>query len=106
MPGRSRVKADRIPPPVKWSGKWKRRDAVLFRRVLDDVVVLVPGPEPEAVALAGGAALWSQLERPQTTSQLAAALTADIEDRAKADADLDELLSRLVDLGAVDRVAD
>jgi hypothetical protein len=80
---------------------WKRGDAVLYREALDDVVILVPGPEPEPFALSGGAQLWRLLEQPHTTGQLLAALT---EGSAVAEAEMDALLARLADLGAVDRL--
>lgn len=74
---------------------------MLFREALDDVVILVPGRELEPFALEGGADLWRLLEQPHTTSEL---LTALIEGPSapQTDAELDELLVRLADSGAVE----
>jgi hypothetical protein len=77
---------------------------VLFRWALDDVVILVPGPEPEPFALAGGAALWRLLEEPRSTCELMAALTKGGPAHEDGDAALEDLLTRLADAGAVDRV--
>jgi hypothetical protein len=87
------------------SWKWRRVKAVLYREALDDVVILVPGPQPEPFALAGGAHLWRLLEEPRTTGDLLAALNAGQEDLDEKEEELDELLGRLVDSGAVDRLA-
>jgi hypothetical protein len=77
---------------------------VLFRQALDDVVILVPGPEPEPFAVAGGAALWRLLERPHTTADLLSALTAGVTVETSAATELDGLLAQLADAGAVDRI--
>jgi hypothetical protein len=86
------------------SWKWRRSEAVLFREALDDVVILVPGPEPEPFALAGGAALWRLLEQPCTTGDLLVAMGADGEDLANREGELEELLNSLAGSGAVDRI--
>jgi Coenzyme PQQ synthesis protein D (PqqD) len=83
------------------SGKWKRCKRVLYRETLDDVVILVPGPESEPFALAGGAQLWRLLEHPHTTGQLLTAL-AEGSAAPRAQEEMDELLSQLADVGAVD----
>jgi hypothetical protein len=84
--------------------RWRRAETVLFREVLDDVVLLVPGPEPEPFALAGGAALWRLLAQARTTVELMADATAGMTVQAGGQAELETLLSRLADAGAVDRV--
>ena len=77
-----------------------RAEAVLYREALDDVVILVPGPEREPFALAGGVALWRLLEQPRTTGELVTALGAA---DPLASTELDTLLARLAESGAVDR---
>ncbi len=77
---------------------------MLFRHVLDDVVILVPGRQPEPFALAGGAALWRLLEQPRTTRELISNLSAGMAVGSNADLELDGLLARLADAGAVDQV--
>lgn len=86
------------------SWKWRRVEAVLYREALDDVVILVPGPEPEPFALSGGAQLWRLLEEPRTTSDLLMGLHVAVEDLAEKEGELDALLGRLADSGAVDRM--
>lgn len=81
-----------------------RAESALFREVLDDVVILVPGAEPEPFAVAGGAALWRLLERPRTTGEVLEALTAGLAVPTKGKAELEGLLARLTDAGAVDRM--
>lgn len=81
--------------------KWRRSEAVLYREALDDVVILVPGADTEPFALAGGAALWRLLARPHTTGELLAALTEKMAN-SRAEAELDGLLARLADSGAVE----
>ena len=76
----------------------------MFRHVLDDVVILVPGRQPEPFALAGGAALWRLLEQPRTTRELISNLSAGMAVGSNADLELDGLLARLADAGAVDQV--
>ena len=86
------------------SWKWRRAEAVLYREVLDDVVILVPGPdEPEPFALAGGAALWRLLAQPRTSEELLAALTVGFA-APQGDTELDGLLAQLAGAGAVDRM--
>lgn len=46
---------------------------MLWRTVLDDIVLLAPEAN-QPVALAGGALLWGLLERPVTTDELALAM--------------------------------
>jgi hypothetical protein len=77
---------------------------VLFRQALGDVVILVPGREPEPFALAGGAALWRLLEQPRTTRELFSNLSAGMAVGSNADTELDGLLAWLADVGAVDRM--
>lgn len=77
---------------------------MLFREALDDVVILVPGPEPEPFALAGGADLWRLLEQPRSTGDLLVAMNADGEDLSKREGELDGLLTYLAGAGAVDRI--
>lgn len=85
------------------SWKWRRAEAALYREALDDVVILVPGPESEPFALAGGAALWRLLEQPRTTAELLTDLTRGTSSQ-QLGTELDGLLARLVDAGAVDRL--
>jgi hypothetical protein len=75
---------------------------VLFREALDDVVILVPGTDVEPFALAGGAALWRLLAEPRTTSELWSVLTEGLAIN-QAETDLDGLLGRLADSGAIER---
>lgn len=84
--------------------KWARRETVLYREALDDVVILVPGPDSEPFALAGGARLWRLLEKPHTTEQL---LTALSEGSAapQPTTEMEDLLAELADFGAVDRLS-
>jgi hypothetical protein len=89
---------------MEQSQKWRRAEGALFRQALDDVVILVPGPEAEPFALAGGADLWRLLEQPLTTEQLLSALTPGLAIGTKSDAELARLLARLADVGAVDRM--
>jgi hypothetical protein len=49
--------------------RWRRGEGVLWRRVLDDVVLLPPD-QPEPFALAGGAILWELLGRPCALADL------------------------------------
>jgi hypothetical protein len=77
----------------------------LFRQTLDDVVILVPGPDPEPFALAGGADLWRLLEQPRTTDQLLSALADQGAVGAEAMTELDVLLAHLADVGAIDRMS-
>ena len=84
---------------------WRRAEAVLFRQAMDDVVLLVPGPDPEPFALAGGAALWRLLDRPCTTGQLLSTLSPGTAVSASADSELDGLLIRLAEIGAVERIS-
>lgn len=105
-PGRGGIRADRASHFVTPSVRWKRAEAVLFRQVLDDVVILAPGPEPEPLALTGGAALWRLLAQPRTTHQLLSTLTSGRDVDTPAEAELDGLLERLADMRAVDRLAD
>jgi hypothetical protein len=91
---------------MKGSAKWRRAEAVLFRLALDDVVILVPGPEPEPepFALAGGAALWRLLEQPRTTHELVSELTAGVTVDTEPGTELEDLLTRLAEAGAVDLI--
>jgi hypothetical protein len=54
--------------------------------------------------LAGGAALWRLLEQPRTTGDLLVAMSADGEDLANREGELDGLLTSLAGAGAVDRI--
>jgi hypothetical protein len=87
--------------PGSW--RWRRSESVLYREALDDVVLLVPGPEAEPFALAGGVHLWRLLEQPHTTGELATAL-AEEEAVPRANQELAALLAQLADSGAVERV--
>jgi hypothetical protein len=84
--------------------RWRRAETVLFREALDDVVLLVPGPEPTPFALAGGAALWRLLERPRTIGELVADIASGASVPPQGETELDALLNRLADAGAVDRM--
>ena len=85
--------------------RWSRSEGVLWRAVLDDAVVLVPG-QPEPLALSGGASLWALLEVPRTTGDLARALGDQTGARSgDVEAGLQPLLARLAELGAVERSA-
>ena len=74
---------------------------MLYREALDDVVILVPGTDTEPFALAGGAPLWRLLAQPHTTGELLAALTEGMAN-SRAESELDGLLARLADSGAVE----
>ena len=78
--------------------RWARAAGVMWRNVLDDVVVLAPGT-PDPFALAGGAALWAALEAPGTPAELAAASGS--ADPAGAEA-VASLLADLAARGAVE----
>ena len=86
------------------SSMWRRAEAVLFRQAMDDVVLLVRGPDPEPFALSRGAALWRLLEHPCTTGQLLSTLSPGTAVSASAYSELDGLLARLAEIGAVERI--
>ena len=75
-----------------------------FRQALDDVVILVPGREPEPVALTGGAAMWTVLEQPCTSRQLFSGQSEGMAVTKNADTELDGLLAWMAGVGAVDRM--
>lgn len=86
------------------AGRWRRRDAVLWRVVLDDAVILVPD-ESEPFALTGGASLWRLLEQPRTTAELISMLSGSQgAARSRAEGELDSLLSELAAQGALERL--
>jgi hypothetical protein len=76
---------------------------VAWRRSLD-AVVLLPPAAPEPVSLAGTAALvWDLLAEPASVSELVDALAEHFgDDPARITRDVDALLARLSDLGAVE----
>jgi hypothetical protein len=86
---------------------YRRRPEVLWRRSLDAVVLLPPGVA-EPVTLAGtGPELWELLAEAHTLEDLAATLgTRHEADPGVVHADLEPIVARLVDAGAVERVPD
>lgn len=90
---------------MDWSCRWQRSERVLYREALDDVVILVPGTDAEPFALAGGASLWRFLAQPRSTGELLASLTTETADPAREAEELEGLLNRLADAGAVHRTA-
>jgi hypothetical protein len=83
---------------------WARQPSVLWRRVLDDVVLLPPGAD-EPFALAGGWELWDHLTQPRTAEELARALAASSgADPAAVRAQLGPLLDDLAARGAIRQV--
>jgi hypothetical protein len=86
---------------VDSSDKWRRSETVLWRLVLDDVVLLGrTGAEP--FALAGGAALWALLAQPRRVDELVAALSEGHDPTTEQE--LGTLLEDLKDAGAVERL--
>jgi hypothetical protein len=87
--------------------RWKRVDGVLWRGVLDDVVILVRGRpgRAEPFALAGGAQMWHLLVEPRSAGELAQTLWgAGGSNDPAHEAELDSLLVGLADSGAVEQL--
>ena len=81
--------------------RWRRSDAVLWREVLDDAVLLPPGAT-EVVALTGGAGLWEVLKQPSTIVELVRVLGTT--DEAGTTESLVRLLDELSAAGALERL--
>jgi hypothetical protein len=78
-------------------------EGVLWRRVLDDVVLLPPA-QPEPFALAGGATLWELLGQPCALADLVEATCERTgADPATVERGLGAMLADLEDRGAVRR---
>jgi len=77
---------------------WRRSDRVLFRLVLDDVVLLPLDGDGEPFALAGGRTLWEALSEGAPLDQLAVRVGA-----SGSEADLQLVLEGLVGSGVVER---
>jgi hypothetical protein len=81
--------------------RWVRSGAVLWRRVMDDVVLLPPAQQ-DPIALARGARLWDLLNHPSSTAELASALGgATTTEPLVVRSDLEHLLADLARRGAV-----
>lgn len=77
---------------------WTRGEEVLWRGVLDDVVVLAAAGDGDPIVLTDGSGLWQLLGKPRTLGELGAQLAS-----AAPHEDLHALLSRLSDAGIVVR---
>jgi hypothetical protein len=86
------------PEGVGAAATWTRGEAVLWRGVLDDVVVLAAAGDGDPIVLTGGDGLWQLLGKPRTLGELGAQLAS-----AAPHEDLNALLSRLSDFGIVVR---
>ena len=71
---------------------------MLWRDVMDDVVVLASVGDGDPIVLTDGSGLWQLLDEPRTLDELGAQLGS-----AAPHKDLDALLSRLSDAGVVVR---
>lgn len=98
------------------AARWRRAPSVIARRVAGEMV-LVPiarstdNPEFKSARLyvlnETGEYLWSLLDSPRTTADLARNLTLAFETTAgRAHADVDVFLAALRDIGAVSEVSD
>jgi hypothetical protein len=85
--------------------RWQRRPEVLWRRSLDAVLFLPPD-EPEPLVLAGsGPAVWELLVEPCTIEGITDVLAGAYEvDAATVAADVEAVIGRLAELGAIERV--
>ena len=96
--------------------RWRRASSVIARRVAGETVLVPvarPTDDPEFksarlyVLNETGEYLWSLLDSPQTTADLARNLTLAFETTAgRAHADVDVFLAALRDIGAVSEVSD
>ncbi len=82
---------------------WKRRDAVLWRQVGDDVVLLVP-EAAVPFTVAAGAALWDLLAVPVTAAGVAAVLAQRTGALAAVHDDVERVLAELSQRRAIVRV--
>jgi hypothetical protein len=98
------------------SARWQRAATVIARRVAGETVLVPlarPADDPEFksarlyVLNETGEYLWSLLDSPQTTAELARNLTLAFETAAgRAHSDVDTFLAALRDIGAVREVTD
>jgi hypothetical protein len=73
---------------------------VLWRRVADDIVVLLPGDSDPAVLSAAAAVVWNDLETSASVTELAGSLALALErDPGAMRADLEPILDELERLG-------
>jgi len=96
--------------------RWQRAAGVIARRVAGEMVLVPVAPrtnDPEFksarlyVLNDSGEYLWSLLDTPQTTADLARNLTLTFETTAgRAHSDVDVFLAALRDIGAVREVTD
>lgn len=88
-------------PPAAWRRvtTWRRSDRVLWRFVLDDVVVLTEGGDGEPFVLGGGRALWEALAHGTELDPLAERLGA-----GDSKQDLSSLLESLAEAGLIERL--
>jgi hypothetical protein len=77
---------------------WTRGAGVLWRGVLNDVVVLAAAGDGDPIVLTGGSGLWQLLGEPRTLGELGAQLAS-----TAPHSELDALLCRLSDAGVVVR---
>jgi hypothetical protein len=77
---------------------WTRGEGVLWRDVLNDVVVLAAAGDGDPIVLTDGFGLWQLLGEPRTLGELGAQLASTAPHQ-----DLYALLSRLSDAGVVVR---
>ena len=81
--------------------RWARATSVLWRSVLDDIVLLAPGADQPFV-LSGGRALWELLADPFSPQELADRLAGtggDVPPTIRTQ--LDPLLADLADRGVI-----
>ena len=84
------------------SRSWRRSDSVLWRQILDDVVLLPSESDLDPFALAGGAELWSLLRERRDLSALIASLYPGVQSSETRRDELLLLLSDLERTGAVE----
>ena len=83
--------------------RWRRRPHVLWRRSLDALVYLPVGTDEPRTLGAPGAEVWELLAEPRTLGALVAALAGlRGNDPVIVHADVEPVLRRLVDAGAVE----
>lgn len=83
---------------------WIRSDALLWRVVLGDIVVVAADSDDGPLAIAGGAALWKMLERPCTASELGTGLSGGTHPSSSLSGSVLELLLDLENAGIVSRI--
>jgi hypothetical protein len=87
---------------VAGAGSTLRRADVLWRRVVDGVLILPRGAEQPVLLTGSGVALWDELTEPAPFDELVARLAlAHRVERELAAADLDPVIEDLVDRGVL-----